>query len=52
MRFIDETDCNPAVSNGSDNVLSTSKIKTILLLRLDFAYEFARYISRMISRLQ
>jgi len=44
MRFIDETDidCKLSVSNGSVNVLSTSKIKTIFLLTLDFAAETTR----------
>jgi len=50
MRFIDETD-KLSVGNGSDNVLSTSKMKTIFLLTLDFAAKSTRY-SGMISRLQ
>ena len=42
MRFIDETASKLTVSNGSVNVLSTSKMKTILLLTLDFAPETTR----------
>jgi len=34
MRFIDETDCKLSVSNGSVNVLSICKMKTIFLLTL------------------
>jgi len=41
MRFIDETVCKLSVNNGSVNVLSTSKMKTIFLL-LDFATESTR----------
>ena len=42
-RFIDETDdCNLSASKGSVNVLSTSKMKTIFLLTLDFAAETTR----------
>jgi len=52
MRFIDKTDCKLSVSSGSVNVLSTSKIKTIFLLTLDFAAEPARCIREMISNLQ
>jgi len=51
MRFIDETDCKLSVNNGSVNVLSTSKMKTIFLLTLDFAAETTR-CRGMISRLQ
>jgi len=51
MRFIDETDCKLSVNNGSVNVLSTSKMKTIFLLTLDFAVETTR-CRGMISRLQ
>jgi len=50
MRFIDETDCKLSVNNGSVNILSTSKMKTIFL-PLDFAAESTR-CRRMISRLQ
>ena len=39
MRFIHETVCKLSVSNGSVNALSTSRIKTIFLLKLDFAAE-------------
>jgi len=39
MHFVDETDCKLSVSNGSVNVLSTSKMKTIFLLTLQFAAE-------------
>jgi len=42
MRFIDETTCKLTVSNGSVNVLSTSKMKTIFLVTLDFASETIR----------
>jgi len=42
MCFIDKTDCKLSVSNGSVNVLSTSNIKTIFLLLLDFAAESSR----------
>jgi len=52
MRFIDKTDCKLSVSSGSVNVLSTSKIKTIFLLTLDFAAEPTRCIREMISNLQ
>jgi len=53
MRFIDETDidCKLSVSNGSVNVLSTSKLKTIFLLMLDFAADITR-CRGTISRLQ
>jgi len=51
MRFVYETDCKLSVSNGSVNVLSTSKMKTIFLLTLGFAAETTRY-KGMISRLQ
>jgi len=53
MRFINETDidCELSVSNGSVNVLSTSKMKTIFLLTLDFAAEATR-CRGTISRLQ
>jgi len=51
MRFIDETDFKLSVSNGSDNVLSTSKIKNIFLVTSDFAAETTR-CRGMISRLQ
>jgi len=51
MRFITETDCKLSVSNGSVNVLSTSKMNTVFLLTLDFAAEFTR-CKEMISRLQ
>jgi len=49
MRLIDEADCKLFVNNGSVNILSTSKMKTIFL-PLDFAAESTRY-RRMISRL-
>jgi len=39
MRFIDETNCKLSVSNASVSVLSTSKMKTMFLLTLDFAAE-------------
>jgi len=39
---MDETDCKLSVSNGSVNVLSTSKMKTIFPLTLDFAAETTR----------
>jgi len=42
MRFIDETACKLTVINGSVNVLRTSKMKTIFLLRLAFAAETTR----------
>jgi len=42
MRFIEETDCKLSVSNGSVNVLSTSKMKTIFLIMLDFTAETTR----------
>jgi len=56
MSFIDETDidCKLSVSKGSVNVLSTSKMKTIFLLTLDFAAETTRCrgtISRIGSQL-
>jgi len=53
MCFIDETgnDCKLSVSEGSVNVLSTSKIKTIFLLTLDFAAKTTR-CRGTISRLQ
>jgi len=51
MHFIDETDCKLSGSNGSVNVLSTSKMKTIFLPTLGFAAETTR-CGRMISRLQ
>jgi len=53
MRFNDETDidCKLSVSKGSVNVLSTSKMKTIFPLTLDFAAETAR-CRGTISRLQ
>ena len=42
MRFIDKTDFKLSVSDGSFIVLSTSSIKTIFLLALDFAAESSR----------
>ena len=42
MRFIVETDCKLSVSNGSVSVLSTSKMKTIFLLTLDFTADTTR----------
>jgi len=42
MRFIDETASKITVSNGSVNVLSTSKMKTTFLLTLDVAAETIR----------
>jgi len=51
MRFINETDCKLSVSNGSVNVLSPSKMKTIFLLTLGFTAETTR-CRGMISRLQ
>jgi len=51
MRFIDEMDCKLSVSDGSVNVPRTSKLKTIFLLKLDFAAESTR-CGGMISRLQ
>jgi len=51
MRVIDETDCKLSVCDNSVTVLSTSKIKTIFLLTLDFAAETTR-CTGMISRLQ
>jgi len=53
MRFIDETDidCKLSVSKGSFTVHSTSKMKTIFLLTLDFAAETTR-CRGTISRLQ
>jgi len=50
MRFVDETDCKLSVSNGSVNVLSTSTMKTIFLLTLNFAAKTTR-CKGMISRL-
>jgi len=47
MGFIDETDCKLSVNNGSVNILSTSKTKTIFV-PLDFAAESTR-CRRMIS---
>jgi len=38
MRSVDETDCKLSISNGIVS-LSTSKIKNIFLLTLDFATE-------------
>jgi len=51
MRFIDETDCKLCVSTGRDNILSTSKMKTIFLFTLGFAAETTR-CRGMISGLQ
>jgi len=51
MRFIDETDYKLSVSNDSVNVLSTSKMKTICPLTLDFTAETTR-CRGMISHLQ
>jgi len=51
MRFIDETNCNLSVNNDNVNLLSTSKMKTIFLLTLDFVAETARWRG-MVSRLQ
>jgi len=51
MRFIEEADCKLSASNGSVNVLSTSKMKTIFLPTLDFAAKSTR-CRGMISRLQ
>jgi len=51
MNFIDQTDCKLSISNGSVTILSTSKIKNIFLLTLDFAAESTR-CRGMISSLQ
>ena len=51
MPFIEKKDFKLPVSNGSVNVLSTSKMKTIFLLTLDFAAKSTR-CTGMISRLQ
>jgi len=42
MRFNDATDCKLSVSMDSVSVLSTSKMKTVFLLTLDFAAEITR----------
>jgi len=44
MRFFKRTDCKLSVSNGSVNVLSTHKTKSILLLMLDIAADSSSYL--------